>query len=520
MRFRVLPHGRRSPAGSRNIVFLLTDNWDDWFKYSTLYGIIYYDNDGEKHDLGGVKIGQFNMTKDQRRADLPEQFEQLDNRFFSLGQDADYYKYIHNFGPDVKEDILIGLKDVVWDRDLYRRAAHEDVMGVSLLRSVTEASIKGQFRRIITGDAPLSQYEFGYIGPAPGRQSIDPVEVMFKVTPDSKPPTNIHVLIGRNGVGKTYLLNAMTRAVVRPGQDEDADGFFGIPDRDDLVQPDESLFANIVSVTFSAFDPFEPLPEKQNVTDAVRYSYIGLKRKLRSGATDSTPSTLKDHKSMGTEFSKSARLCVRGARAERWRRALNTLASDPIFQAANIVSLTEEESEDEMRKQASAIFSRLSSGHKIVLLTVTRLVEKVEERTLVILDEPEAHLHPPLLSAFVRALSDLLINRNGVAIIATHSPVVLQEVPKNCVWKISRQGRIIKATRPRIETFAENIGVLTREIFGLEVTDSGFHRMLIGSVGNQDDYDDVLKKFDNEVGSEGRSLVSSEIAIRDDEGDD
>ena len=61
-------------------------------------------------------------------------------------------------------------------------------------------------------------------------------------------------------------------------------------------------------------------------------------------------------------------------------------------------------------------------------------------RTLVLLDEPEAHLHPPLLSAFTRALSDLLIYRNGVAIIATHSPVVLQEVPKSCVWKLRRSG--------------------------------------------------------------------------------
>jgi predicted ATP-dependent endonuclease of OLD family len=68
-----------------------------------------------------------------------------------------------------------------------------------------------------------------------------------------------------------------------------------------------------------------------------------------------------------------------------------------------------------------SLFNKLSSGHKVVLLTTTRLVETVEERTLVLLDEPEAHLHPPLLAAFVRALSDLLINRNGVAIIATPS---------------------------------------------------------------------------------------------------
>ena len=47
-------------------------------------------------------------------------------------------------------------------------------------------------------------------------------------------------------------------------------------------------------------------------------------------------------------------------------------------------------------------------------LTVARLVELVEEKTLVLLDEPEEHLHPPLVSALIRALSNLLIYRNGV----------------------------------------------------------------------------------------------------------
>jgi len=65
----------------------------------------------------------------------------------------------------------------------------------------------------------------------------------------------------------------------------------------------------------------------------------------------------------------------------------------------------------------------MSSGHAIVLLTITRLVATVEEKTLVLIDEPESHLHPPLLSAFIRALSELLYDRNGVSIIATHSPV-------------------------------------------------------------------------------------------------
>ena len=32
----------------------------------------------------------------------------------------------------------------------------------------------------------------------------------------------------------------------------------------------------------------------------------------------------------------------------------------------------------------------MSSGHKIVLLTITKLVETVDEKTLVLMDEPEA----------------------------------------------------------------------------------------------------------------------------------
>ncbi|WP_269781216.1 AAA family ATPase [Photobacterium carnosum] len=40
------------------------------------------------------------------------------------------------------------------------------------------------------------------------------------------------------------------------------------------------------------------------------------------------------------------------------------------------------------------------------------------------IDEPESHLYPPLLSAFIRDLSELFHNRNGVSIIATHSTLL------------------------------------------------------------------------------------------------
>lgn len=91
MRFEIIPHSNRSPGEGRDVGYLLTDNWNDWFKYQTLYHLIYFDSSGQEYDIGSVKIAQFNMDSDQSRPDLPDAFESLDERFFSLGQDADYY---------------------------------------------------------------------------------------------------------------------------------------------------------------------------------------------------------------------------------------------------------------------------------------------------------------------------------------------------------------------------------------------------------------------------------------------
>jgi ABC-type sulfate/molybdate transport systems ATPase subunit len=185
-----------------------------------------------------------------------------------------------------------------------------------------------------------------------------------------------------------------------------------------------------------------------------------------------------------------------------------------MFAEAEIRTEIEGEDTEVWQRRIESLFRRLSSGHKIVLLTITRLVELVVERTLVILDEPEAHLHPPLLSAFTRTLSHLLKQQNGVAIIATHSPVVLQEVPKLCVWKLQRSGSLSKVERPEIETFGENVGVLTREIFGLEVVHSGFHQLIETVVDREEDYAAVLRAFHEQLGAEARALVHVLLATK------
>ncbi|QGP62085.1 putative ATP-binding protein involved in virulence (plasmid) [Piscirickettsia salmonis] len=192
---------------------------------------------------------------------------------------------------------------------------------------------------------------------------------------------------------------------------------------------------------------------------------------------------------------------------ERWITAIDILESDENFADMHLKKL--------LPRSTEKLIKKMSSGHLIVLLTITRLISKVEEKTLVLIDEPESHLHPPLLSAFITALSGLLYNRNGVAIIATHSPVVLQEVPKNCVWKIHRVGKKINIKRPDIETFGENVGVITKEIFGLEVVRSGFHSLLVNSVKTGRSYQEIINDYNDQLGFEGRAILKVLITDRD-----
>jgi hypothetical protein len=65
----------------------------------------------------------------------------------------------------------------------------------------------------------------------------------------------------------------------------------------------------------------------------------------------------------------------------------------------------------------------------------------------------------------------------------------------------------VEVERPEIETFAENLGSLTREIFRVEVTESGHHALIAAEVGRAESLDDVMGAFRDQVGAEGRALA-------------
>jgi predicted ATPase len=490
---------------------LNTDSWDDWGKYRTQFYLTVIDPKGEKHGIGQVKIGSRglkphasgpNLPAGHRFPNLDEDFTQLDDKCFSLGQDEEYYSNLDALGDPIREQVLIALKDVAWDIERWKWAQDEYVMGESLLRSITRSTVEGQFRRMARGDARVTRYEFSYSPPKRLGDGAPPFQLIFCVDPESPIPTNVHVLIGRNGVGKTRLLSLMTKALVAKDASAKQSGKFELSESG----RNSGKFANVVAVSFSAFDEAEMLPDRDSSSDALGFSYIGL----RGWTSDSPTASIKPKspQALATEFGNSLKECRIGARRRRWTEVIGILQSDPVFNAAQLTEMIEADlSNKEELESVLKTFKALSSGHKIVLLTLTRLVEKVEERTLVLIDEPEGHLHPPLLSAMTRAISELLVKRNGVAIVATHSPIILQEVPKSCVWIINRILTSAKAERPTIETFGESIGILSREVFQLELSQSGYHRILDDIRRLAETYDDAIELLGHQLGAEGKAVL-------------
>lgn len=520
MEFIIIQREQKFPEQGKNIVYLRIDRWND-YRYVTMFQMVVYDKEGHKYELGDIKIGFKGQTEDiATYTKLGDVFTSLDAEYFSVGDSVEYYKILSKFESSYRNDILNSLNDIVLNQDIISFITDEPVFSVSLLRSQSLSIIKGQYARVLSGGAELTDYNFRFHRDE--GNSYGKIDLMFKVKVDSKPSTNIHAIIGRNGVGKTTILNGMIDAIVK----KNTAGTFYNEDGWESSLINESYFSSLVSVSFSAFDPFIPPREQPEPSRGTCYFYLGLKNLIDKNRL----LTLDD---LQGDCGVSLSRCFNdNEKNKRWKNALEKLSSDENFHAMDLEQLEKKyhvvrkrlgrqydtkEFQQQYLNEIKPILSGMSSGHAIVFFTITKLVAIVEEKTLILIDEPESHLHPPLLSAFIRALSDLLLDKNGVSIIATHSPVVLQEIPKSCVWKIYRRGTDVQHDRPSIETFGENVGVLTNEIFSLEVEKSGFHDLLVKSIESGKTYQEIIKEYKDQIGSEGRMLLRTMLVSRTDE---
>lgn len=133
---------------------------------------------------------------------------------------------------------------------------------------------------------------------------------------------------------------------------------------------------------------------------------------------------------------------------------------------------------DEEQKSILKNRKNLSSGENIILLIITELIANIEENSLVLLDEPESHLHPNMMVRLIRVIHNILDRYKSYAIIATHSPIILQEIPSKFVHIFEREGNVPSILALEQESFGESLSNLTRMVFETSEIEEGYKIVL------------------------------------------
>ncbi len=120
----------------------------------------------------------------------------------------------------------------------------------------------------------------------------------------------------------------------------------------------------------------------------------------------------------------------------------------------------------------------LGSGLKTALSILTRLLASLRNGAMVLFDEPELNLHPSLLASVLRVVHDWLHRFDAYGIVATHSPIVLQEIPGKMVRVLDRVGRVPFLKTYSSEPFGQGLSEIVSDVFGIDERDKNYASVL------------------------------------------
>jgi len=497
-------------------VVLVPDNWDD-YGYKTTFHVTLYISADDFYELGSIKI----IEKDRASGytELPKRsVSTLPERFASLGPDLDYYETVYKLGRAVFEPYFRGLRDVAFDDEIRAMFEESEAYRVSLLRfGSAERTIDDAARLLRAPTLRSRRRSMGFrvkFKTKVARHST-PFIIDFDFRRHGQLPNRINALIGYNGSGKTRLLSNLAIAASGYGYVSKADHLDNAAGRFVGTTPP---FKTVVVVSYSAFDTFV-IPgrtkiEKQKLQESGEifgYVYCGLREFSDEKAPKSERAyRLRTQAEIEADFLSALSRVHEANRLDALFEFLKPLLQDPSFQRTGLTRLLDADRDDD---KLGRLFRELSSGHKVVLKIIAELTAHIagSEPTLVLIDEPETHLHPPLLAAFLKSVRACLETFDGYAVIATHSPVVLQETPSRYVHVLRRFADENRVVEPVVETFAESIGVITQEVFNLGDGSTDWHETL-RALARRYSLEKIDDMFGRKLGFAARSYV---LSIRD-----
>jgi predicted ATPase len=465
----VLPKAAVTPC-----IVVLTDDWDD-YHFRTLYHLCLFKNIDKKIVLGDVKI----LQRGEQRTKLPDEFQSLGGDFFSLGQEEDYYTNMREHLPKTHMDLLGALNDVVVKPQHLDEIETTSGFRNSLIR-FNDAKICLRDGQAILNNEPREKgYEFTYTGVMQG--AATGVLINVDLQPQDLVPGRILAIIGRNGVGKTQFLAKLARDLATPQRvsketSEQVEFAF---------KPSRPLFSRVIALSFSAFDRFQR-PEPKEF-----FSYIYCGVRDDSGGLS--------RKSLETRHLQYLRRIQEQDRESDWEQHVANVMG--VSKKKVSIDRTIEELEQ-------GLTPSMSSGQSILMYFISAALAYLKGGALVLFDEPEIHLHPNAVALLMQTLQALLKQYDSYAIIATHSPVVIQEVPRKRVVRFEREDNITSAFSLGQESFGENISELTRLVFET-VEIPNFYKQTLKDLAVDFSFNEVSTMFDDKLSLHATAYLAS-----------
>lgn len=187
-------------------------------------------------------------------------------------------------------------------------------------------------------------------------------------------------------------------------------------------------------------------------------------------------------------------------RMDKWRKILLNFIDEELVDTFIITRKSTEDKEilDVNIKGVSVIQEILSSGQNIILYIITEIVANIRLDTLLLFDEPETHLHPNAISQLVNTIYDLVNEFQSYCIIATHSPLIIQEMLSKNVYILERFGELLAIRKLNIETFGANLTTLTDEVFGNREVPKQYKLILEDLVNQNYTFEKILSLLESD----------------------
>lgn len=455
---------------NKPLVVLSEDNWND-YSFTTLFNVsIFLPNERESRYLGDLKIMYLGQPENEKTFsnDIStfSKLSELKREYCSLADSFVFYENLEKLNDvNLAIEILISLRDVSYDQKILRSFEKDSCFNNSLLRYSESKEILDKGAESFS-QSVIKNMEFKACIPVAKNKYYD---LHFNFEEHSGLPYRINLLVGSNGVGKTQVMAKLAILLSRFAGDKDDDRGIKESSLSDagFIEPRPSLY-NVVAVSFNAFDSFELPSDKKN--NRFRYSYCGLRSSNNSCLSEDeildkiselTSSLSEDDKHY--TFKESDRNKVKNlTKKQYFEDCLSKLI--PIEVATN--------------------YKSFSAGQKIVVNILLHVLDKVTPQSLLLLDEPETHLHPKLMTTLYLMLMEILEAFDSFAIVATHSPIIVQQVPSRSIQVLQRVDDEPIVVEPVIECFGENLSEISRNIFQTAESDRDYKYVI----------DDLLKQ--------------------------